>query len=147
MSPPLQPLQLIIYHSPLFAAHWALFLPTPSCPKTGKRIHADGSPLTGFEVLFEPFYDLRECSQSYQIIELGQVKEEDVERVASETPAPAKSLVSALEASGTRTRTGVRRRIEVRNCQSWVVDVVGRLVGCGGIGEEAFLIVGNAPKN
>jgi hypothetical protein len=87
-------LQLIIYPSPLFAAHWALFLPNPTNPKTGQRIHADGSPATGFEVLFELDYDLRECTQSYQIIHLGQANEEDVERVAREIAAPVKSLVA-----------------------------------------------------
>ena len=89
------PLNLIVYRSPLFAAHWALFLPSSTNRKVGKRIHADGSPATGFEVILEPEYDLRECTQNYQIIELGEVKAEHVEHVARSVNAPEKSLVAA----------------------------------------------------
>ena len=86
-------LNLIVYHSPLFAAHWALFLPSTNSI-TGWRIHADGSPASGFEVLFEE-YNLTECTQSYGIIELGAVEIKDLERVARSIEAPKKSLVSA----------------------------------------------------
>lgn len=61
---------------------------------TGRRIHADGSPASGFEMLFEE-YDLTECTQSYQIIELGTVEIKALERVARSIEAPTKSLVSA----------------------------------------------------
>lgn len=87
-------LNLIVYHSPLFAAHWALFLPSPTNSTSGRRIHADGSPASGFEVLFEE-YDLTQCTQSYEGIELGAVEIIDLERVARSIEAPKKSLVSA----------------------------------------------------
>lgn len=91
---PPKSLQLIVYHSPLFAAHWALFIPSIGDLKLGQRIHADGSPATGFEVLNESNYDLRDCTQSYQVIDLSEVNDADVDRVAKLVPAPAKSLVS-----------------------------------------------------
>jgi hypothetical protein len=87
-------LNLIVYHSPLFAAHWALFLPSPTNAKIGRRIHADGSPASGFEVLFEE-YDLTECTQRYKVIGLGVVEIKDLESVARSIEAPKKSLVSA----------------------------------------------------
>lgn len=90
-----QPLQLIVYHSPIFAAHWAPFLPSSDDPKLGKRFHADGSPLSGFEALFEADYNLRECTQSYDVFDLCEVDEEKAERVARTVPAPVKSLVAA----------------------------------------------------
>jgi hypothetical protein len=87
-------LNLIVYHSPLFAAHWTLFLPSPTNAKIGRRIHADGSPASGFEILSEE-YNLTECTQSYEIIELGVVEINDLECVTRSIEAPKKSLVSA----------------------------------------------------
>ncbi|KAF2789067.1 hypothetical protein K505DRAFT_285057 [Melanomma pulvis-pyrius CBS 109.77] len=133
-------LKLVVYHSPLFAAHWALFLPTHTNSKIGKRIHADGSPASGFEVLFESEYDIRECTQSYEVIELGVVEDADLERIARSVNAPGKSLISV---SG----TGPRRRIEVKNCQTWLTEVVRRMVDSGVIQNEALRHIEDAPKN
>jgi hypothetical protein len=60
----------------------------------GKRIHADGSPASGFEVIFEE-YDLTRCTQSYEIIYLGKVKIGDLEHTATSVEAPRKSLIPA----------------------------------------------------
>jgi hypothetical protein len=87
-----QPLQLIVYPSPLFAAHWALFLPSASDPKLGTRIHADGSPAIGFEVLIEEDYDLKECTQSWNVFELGTVDVGGLMGAVRSVEAPGKSL-------------------------------------------------------
>jgi hypothetical protein len=68
----------------------------------GKRIHADGSPASGFEVIFEE-YDLAGCTQSYEIIHLSAVKMEDLERTARGVEAPRKSLIPASEKVRIRT--------------------------------------------
>jgi hypothetical protein len=96
------PLNLIVYHSPLFAAHRALFLPSPTNNMIGKRIHADGSPATGFEVIFEE-YDLTGCTQSYETIHLGEVKIGDLEHTARSVEAPRNSLIPASEKVHIRT--------------------------------------------
>ncbi|KAF2475492.1 uncharacterized protein BDR25DRAFT_279577 [Lindgomyces ingoldianus] len=142
MSP--QPLQLIIYPSPLFAAHWALFLPSPSDPnqKAGTRIHADGSPASGFEVIFESEYDLNDCTQSYRIINLGEIEAAEVEKAARVVEAPKKTLV-ATSVGG----EGPRRRVELKNCQTWLRDVVEKIVENGALGEEVMKILDSAPKN
>ncbi|KAF2871355.1 hypothetical protein BDV95DRAFT_606790 [Massariosphaeria phaeospora] len=145
------PLHLIIYPSPLFAAHWALFLPTPTStttPKLGTRIHADGSPATGFTLLVEPEHDLAECApRSYRVVELGSVGEGkgvgDVERVAREVEVPGKSLKGV----GVAGVEGLRRRVEMKNCQTWVREVVGKLVEEGLLEAGALQVVEGAPKN
>ncbi|KAF2705269.1 hypothetical protein K504DRAFT_440340 [Pleomassaria siparia CBS 279.74] len=134
------PTQTDVYHSRLFAAHWALFLPSLVNEQIGSRIHTDGSPATGFEVLFESEYDLRDCTQSYKMVELGVVEEEDLVRVANSTQAPAKSLVSAFGRAP-------KRRIEVKNCQTWLREVVTNLAEEGLVEVEATRQVENAPKN
>jgi hypothetical protein len=96
----LQPLQLIVYPSPLFAAHWALFLPSASDPKLGTRIHADGSPAIGFEVLIEEDYDLKECTQSWNVFELGTVDVGGLMGAVRSVEAPGKSLRAVGDEGG-----------------------------------------------
>ena len=42
---------------------------------------------------------------------------------------------------------GPRHRVEIRNCQTWMREVVGVLVGEGMLGSEALDVVDEAPKN
>ncbi|KAH7130199.1 hypothetical protein B0J11DRAFT_602453 [Dendryphion nanum] len=137
---PLRQLQLIIYHSPLFAAHWALFLPQPDSTNVGKRIHADGSPATGFEVLIEVEYSLEECTQSFEVIDLGEVEEDDVVQIARTIDAPTKSLLAI-------SKLKPRHRVNIRNCQTWVTEVVKRLVEESVVSDTAIAQVESAPKN
>lgn len=118
-SSPKQPLFLIIYPSPLFAAHWSLFLPTPPNESLGTRIHVTGSSLSGFTHEFVRSYDLSDESRAYKLLPLPDVDSEfvtdsgvergscdqdngaettnarpasELERIALEVPAPGKSL-------------------------------------------------------
>ncbi|KAF2848116.1 hypothetical protein T440DRAFT_177286 [Plenodomus tracheiphilus IPT5] len=109
-----RPLTLLIYNSPLFPAHWALWLPSLSNPNIGKLPNAVGSASQGFEVVIEREHDVSGITQRYQIVPLGLVSEDcvcdgdaegggggagsrdkgvcDVERVALGVCAPGVSL-------------------------------------------------------
>lgn len=64
---------LIVYNSPLFPAHWALWIPRASPPNLGKLIHATGDARNGFTIAFERNYDINGTTRAYQIIPLAQV--------------------------------------------------------------------------
>jgi hypothetical protein len=65
-----RPVYLIIYHSPIFAAHWALWIPSYDqdvIGQTGKIINVQGSPCEGFIHEFERNYDLSTESRSHSL--------------------------------------------------------------------------------
>lgn len=105
---------LIVYNSRLFPAHWALWIPSLSEPDIGKRIHAEGDALTGFQIYFERNYDISTTARAHQAIPLAQVLDhyvvdvtgdgtcsrdqtahDRIEQVALGIPPPGASLVSA----------------------------------------------------
>lgn len=63
------PLYVVVPPSPLFAAHWSLFIPDSSLhslgarvgalPTTGRRIHVSGDRLNGFSLEIIRAYDVR----------------------------------------------------------------------------------------
>lgn len=64
------PVYLIIYHSPIFAAHWALWIPDfekETAGNTGKIINVQGNPGDGFVHEFERNVDLTEETRSYSL--------------------------------------------------------------------------------
>ncbi|KAF2827132.1 hypothetical protein CC86DRAFT_466857 [Ophiobolus disseminans] len=151
---------LIVYNSPLFPAHWGLWIPQEDGDQNiGKLIHATGDARTGFQVAFKRNYDLGTTSRSYQLLPLAQVADQHVvdvkgdgskgtdtiahdylEQVALSIPAPGRSLRSA-------TSQGSRQRVDIQNCQTWLRAVVAALVQNGVIAEGALQVVDNAPKN
>ncbi|KAI8669991.1 PNPLA domain-containing protein [Fusarium sp. Ph1] len=155
---------LIVYNSRLFPAHWVIWIPSQSDPDIDKIINAAGDVLTGFDITFERNYNITAESRPHQVISLGQVEDGDVidvpgdgsHRVESEsqgdpvawdpieeaglsTPAPVKSLRPVSTSS--------HSRVELRNCQTWVREVVEKLVQGGIMHESALESVRNAPKN
>lgn len=111
-------IQLIVYRSPLFPAHWSLFIPTESNPDFGKRIHAIGDPLHGFQLEFKRGYDLSATSSKKTVIDLCRVDGvhvvdgpaergsdkipiDDIEKKATEVPAPEGSMNPAGSTVGT----------------------------------------------
>ncbi|KAH9865823.1 hypothetical protein J1614_009410 [Plenodomus biglobosus] len=105
---------LVIYNSPLFPAHWGLWLPSLTDPTLGKFLHAEGDAANGFEIVFKRNYDLDATSRPHQSLPLAEVSEDhaidvpgdgslvadsiahdDLERVLLSVPAPGASLVSA----------------------------------------------------
>lgn len=120
---------LIVYKSPLFPAHWSLWIPSLADPNIGKRIHVTGDVYSGFEHEFVRNYNLENDTRTQVSIMLGEVddkhvvddedspdlKNDDEERdqtprdrieeIALEVPAPGPSMNSA---STTTTRDAVR---------------------------------------
>ncbi|OCL14980.1 hypothetical protein AOQ84DRAFT_420483 [Glonium stellatum] len=171
MVSPTRPILLIIYHSPLFPAHWSLYIHSARSRETGTRIHVTGDLLTGFTHEFVRHYNLRAETRSYSLLALGSVpssivegeKDEEhsgeagrgsnqqetidqsprnaLERVAMRIEAPGKSL------RGVACSEGRERRVEVKNCQTWLKDLVQELVGEGMLGETALEVVDGAPKH
>ena len=112
-----RPVYLIIYHSPIFAAHWALWIPSYEkevIGKTGKIINVQGSPSEGFVHKYERNYDLSTETRSHSLKLLSWVDSKKVvdtsgeysvdstaidvlERSALAIQAPGPSLRSAGE--------------------------------------------------
>jgi len=81
---------LIIYTSPLFPAHWSLWIPRKDKPSVGKRIHAEGNSHSGFTIAFERNYNIDEDGRRYQLIALADVADacvEDSRRDEDELPS------------------------------------------------------------
>ena len=108
---------LLVYHSPLFPAHWGLWIPNAGSTTIGKTVHVFGDVANGFEHEFKRNYEPDGTNRRNSLIELAQVEDDhvvdspgedfsvdtnpldDVERVALSIPAPSKSLLSYAEAS------------------------------------------------
>ncbi|KAI9706816.1 MAG: hypothetical protein M1820_004787 [Bogoriella megaspora] len=157
-------LNLIVYSSPLFNSHWAFWITSETNPRSGRVIHATGDLLNGFKFEIKRNYKLDDESRAYQIVPLGEISgnvpepeipseigtEETVieisprdrlERLMKEVPVPGPSL----RGSHGDGRRGVK--IEVKDCQYWVHEVVTRLVNDGLLGHEALDTVDHAPKH
>ncbi|KAI3325534.1 hypothetical protein HD806DRAFT_490608 [Xylariaceae sp. AK1471] len=151
---------LIVYNSPLFPAHWALWIPSLENPNIGKRIHAEGDVATGFQLSFDRNYDQTQESRSYKVLVLAEVEshhvvdtpaneinsvdrdpKDDIETVASRVPIPGPSLTS----SAARTARGTK--VDIKNCQAWLVDVVDALHREGIFDSNAVEVIKMAPKN
>ncbi|KAI0867085.1 hypothetical protein F4860DRAFT_18185 [Xylaria cubensis] len=150
---------LIVYNSPLFPAHWALWIPSQENQTIGKRIHVEGDAATGFQLSFDRNYDKTQDSRKHEIIILAEVDDghvidtpgdgsnnvdrepkDAIESVAVKVPPPGPSLLSVARTRGTK--------VIIKNCQTWLVDVVSALHQEGIIlDSKAVEIIKNAPKN
>ncbi|KAI1295278.1 hypothetical protein F5Y03DRAFT_371858 [Xylaria venustula] len=150
---------LIVYKSPLFPAHWALWVPSKAKPNIGKRIHAEGDAATGFRLSFDRNYNITQDSRKYEVLTLAEIEQDlvldtpgdgtnsvdaeprdAVETVAAKVPPPGRSLVSSSSSSrGTK--------VQIKNCQTWLAEVVGALHKEGMLDSRAVEIIKTAPKN
>ncbi|KAI0534870.1 hypothetical protein GGR58DRAFT_480990 [Xylaria digitata] len=150
---------LIVYKSPLFPAHWALWVPSEADPNIGKRIHAEGNAAAGFRLSFNRNYDVTTESRRYETLVVAKVgagllidtpgdemnsvdaePQDMVEKVAAKVPTPGPSLVSS-------TASAQRTRAEIRNCQTWLLEVVTALHKEGIVDSNAVEVIKTAPKN
>lgn len=66
---------LLITHSRLFPAHWAIWIPNVShlIPGTGKIINVRGDAMTGFRHEFDRGVVLEQC-ETTSLVSLGEVQ-------------------------------------------------------------------------
>lgn len=69
---------LIVYRSPLFPAHWSLWIPSLADPNIGKRIHVTGDVHSGFKHEFVRNHDLRTETRTHVVILIGEVDDRHV---------------------------------------------------------------------
>jgi len=107
---------LLVYPSPLFAAHWSLWIPSQSNPELGKVVHVTGAVSVGFILEFKRNYDIANTGRGSTLILLAEVDDkyvadvpgdgafsldqnavDDIERLALTFPPPTKSLTQASD--------------------------------------------------
>jgi hypothetical protein len=71
-------IQLIVFNSPLFPAHWALFNPHSSSQNCGTLVHAVGDAKDGFDTSFERNYNIGATTLQYQSLQLATISDEFV---------------------------------------------------------------------
>lgn len=109
-----RPVYLIVYPSPLFPAHWALWLPyytNESEGSVGKYINILGDSSTGFSLDIRRSYDLTTTSSKKSQILLCQIDTRHVVDVAdpwlpNSTPVDAvEEVASSVQPPGTSLRS------------------------------------------
>lgn len=68
-----RPIQLLVYNSRLFNAHWSIFVPRVDDPDVGSRLHATGSVVGGFTLEFVRNYSILSDTRPLQRIDLAVV--------------------------------------------------------------------------
>ncbi|KDN48240.1 hypothetical protein RSAG8_02832, partial [Rhizoctonia solani AG-8 WAC10335] len=136
---------ILIFHSRIFPAHWALWIPSPSQPKIGKIINAVGDPSSGFVREIERQFNLANASGAISTVSAhdssGPEPVDEVEKIASGISPPEKSLNSA---QNSKLPVG---RVEIKNCQTWLREFVCALVEHGICEAEAIDVLDRAPRN
>ena len=66
-------LYLLVQRSHPFPAHWALWIPRVSNPKSGKIISVRGNSMSGFNLEFERCYSLEDIPGVYSTILVAEV--------------------------------------------------------------------------
>lgn len=70
-------ISILIFPSPLFPAHWSLFIasPSPTTESIGTRIHVHGDAKAGFAHEFVRGYDVSRSTLGDKLVPLGVVDE------------------------------------------------------------------------
>ncbi|OBT60386.1 hypothetical protein VE03_10144 [Pseudogymnoascus sp. 23342-1-I1] len=158
-----RPVYLVVYPSPLFPAHWALWLPSyanGSEGSVGKYINILGDSAVGFSLDIRRYYDLTTTSSKKDLVRLCWVDARHISDVAdpwslNSNPVDAiEQVASSVQVPGTSLRpaelagvSGARSRVELKNCQTWLREVVVALAGNGTFPIEVVGVLDQAPKN
>lgn len=145
--------------SPLFHAHWSIFIPEQANSQRGTVINVRGDPLDGFVHEFDRGYVPSEDSDRPLLMtKLGSVKDTivgpfsslepgkdtiaqtELERLALTIPAPGPSLRRSASRGG-------RVRVEIRDCQWWVGQFVARMVESEILDPGALGVLDQAPRH
>jgi len=167
---------LIVYHSPLFPAHWALYIPNLPHPvltttsdstsqvvegaqvrKVGKIVNVVGSVAAGFAHEFKRNYDLEEDGRGYSLFLLDERvdgalvwdRAEEGETIDAQAQDPFEVLALSVPAPGPSLNSAADkgRRVQIRNCQTWLREAVERYVTAGIMHEVALERLATAPVN
>ncbi|KAI4647276.1 uncharacterized protein J4E79_010428 [Alternaria viburni] len=144
-----RPIYLIVFNSPLFPAHWGLWIPHPSSsdPQTGTYLNATGDAASGFSIEFERNYEIGADGRRHQLISLGDVADEHVVDVTGDGKWSVDQIArDRLE----EVVLGVKPpgpSLVAADSKTWIRDAVAALVEAGIMDEEALRIVEKAPKN
>ncbi|KAG8728374.1 hypothetical protein FRC12_021795 [Ceratobasidium sp. 428] len=152
-------IHLLVFRSPVFPAHWALWVPRADNPHVGKIISAVGDPSTNFAHEFQRNFSPSAPSSMLPILlsdtvdpkhivdgdldsesTIDAYATDDLENVALTVPPPGKSLNSVAD-------SGVKLRVAIKNCQTWMREYVVKLTKSGVLDASAVGIVDDAPKN
>ncbi|KAL9098095.1 MAG: hypothetical protein Q9163_006178 [Psora crenata] len=152
-------IKLLVYHSPLFPAHWALFIPLTTNAQVGKLIQAMGDAKTGFTLEFVRNYNLAFTTRQHSVLPLAVVESshvvdvpgneteskdreavDPIEMKALAVPVPGPSLRSLSSSESTT-------RVQIKNCQTWLRELVEGLIADGIFPPEALKALDTAPKN
>ncbi|KAI4591918.1 hypothetical protein KJ359_012104 [Pestalotiopsis sp. 9143b] len=130
---------VLVYHEPLFAAHWSLWIPQidPSGREKhiGDRIHATGDRLNGFIYEYDRDYNVKEDDRHPSRFPIASVPDEhlnDLDAACQKVPAPGPSL-NKVAASADKDAKNLQRpkKAEVKDCQWWIEKVVPSLISEG----------------
>lgn len=143
---------VLVYHEPLFAAHWSLWIPQIDASgrekHIGDRIHATGDRLNGFVYEYDRDYNIKEDDRHPSRFPIALVPEQhlsahdadtsdpspvnDLDAACQKVPAPGPSLnkVAALDNDDT-TKPQRPKKSEAKDCQWWIEKVVPYLVSEG----------------
>ncbi|KAH9831419.1 uncharacterized protein C8Q71DRAFT_726909 [Rhodofomes roseus] len=147
---PPRTIQLLVYNSRLFNAHWSIFVPRANDPNIG-------SVVGGFALEFVRNYDITTDSRPIQRIDLATVPEEHVkdtdgdEEVIDGNANPIDRLeevIVTVPVPGPSLRPNTAapdKRIEMRGCQWWTKQAIAALIAAGLFNEEAQTVADNAP--
>jgi hypothetical protein len=111
---------LVVYNSPLFPAHWGLWIPQLDNPDVGKFIEAAGDAANGFDISFERNYDLGSTPRAYRKLPLADVLVQYVgarARTRLRMIASRRLRLAFLRQAGVWFRS-LRRYVALDQCQS-----------------------------
>ncbi|PQE09994.1 hypothetical protein CJF31_00003916 [Rutstroemia sp. NJR-2017a BVV2] len=165
-----RPIYLTVYSSPMFAAHWSIWIPdcdanTQKTTAIGKRIHVHGDSRVGFDHEFVRNFNMDLDERTRTDILLGWTDTANVaartdgdtnstdkeardiiEKWALTIPAPGPSLRDS-SSSATDIFQAPRTRVKLQNCQTWMTELVAKLIEEKILDEGANTVIANAPKN
>lgn len=148
------------YPAHLFAAHMALFIPHADNKDIGKVIHATGDSRMGFEQEVKRNYDAVDSTRrpvryalgtvdaglvedvvgnGELVIENPPVAQDEIERIVLTVPAPGPSLRKASDGP-------VQGKVEIKNCQTWLREVISLLVDRTVLDAEALVKFDAIPR-
>ncbi|KAF8849423.1 hypothetical protein BDZ45DRAFT_634364 [Acephala macrosclerotiorum] len=161
-----RPVYIVSYSSPRFPAHWALWVPsydaeTKVAGNVGKRIHVVGDARSGFNHQFKRNYDVSMTTRPNSVhfigwtdaaniadgANSGDIVEDTtatdvIEEWALNVAAPGPSL-----RSGGSSSSGPRTRVQIQNCQTWLRELVAKLVENNIFADDALEKLDAVPKN